>query len=204
MRLSAAAGPRLLFPLRCATVLPGRKGAGLLLGAVMHLAAAQPAAAADLAFTPERFFAGESFSAGEVRTFIFSRQAFTARFFGEASRGGFLLDERFSFPDGERLQRWELRRAADGTYTGTVRTEGENGVLSEARPVAGRLTAGGAVLEYDGYAPGGGGTILHFRHRMTAQPDGTVENRVTISKLGVPLATARVTFAKSPEQLGRK
>ena len=163
--------------------------------------ALRPVAAADLAFSPERFFAGESFSSGETRAFFFSRQRFTARFSGSAESGRLRLDERFSFADGERLQRWDLRRVADGSYEGTVRTETGDGILREPRPVAGRLTAAGAVLDYDGYAPGGGATIFRFRHRMTPQPDGTVANRVTISKLGIRVATANVTFAKSPDQL---
>ncbi len=172
-----------------------------LLGALVQAGALPAVLAADIAFAPEQFFTGESYSSGTLTTLFVSTEAFTARFSGEAVSGGLNLDERFSFADGERLQRWELRRIGDGAYRGTVRTETGDGVLREPRPVTGRLTSSGAVLEYDGYAPGGGDTLFHFRHRMTPQPDGTVLNRVTISKLGFPVARSRVTFAKSPGQL---
>jgi len=168
---------------------------------VAHAGCTASAPLTALPFTPEKFFAGESYSSGTVRTLIVSRQKFTARFSGDASPGQLNLDERFSFTDGDRLQRWELRRVADGSYEGTVQTETGDGVLREKRPVRGRLLPDGAVLDYDGYAPGGGDTLFHFRHRMRAQADGTVANRVTISKFGLPVATARVTFTKSSTEL---
>lgn len=175
----------------------------LILSALVlgYAACISPAKAETLTFTPEIFFAGDSSSSGTIRTLIFWKQNFTARFRGEASPGLLRLDERFAFADGERLQRWELRRVSGSLYEGTVQTETGDGVLREKRPVSGRLLPAGAVLDYDGYAPGGGDTLFHFVHRMRAQADGTVANRVTISKVGLPVATARVTFAKTPEQL---
>jgi hypothetical protein len=199
LRVTAPAAPRSRPEFASSRLLARRLGATLL---AFVLGAASPAVnAADLAFSPEQFFAGESYSSGVIRTLVVSRERFTARFAGEAAEGRLRLDERFAFADGKRLQRWDLQHVGGGAYQGTVQTETGDGVLREPRPVAGRLTAGGAVLEYEGYAPGGGETRFNFRHRMTAQPDGTVLNRVSISKLGLPVATARVTFAKSPSQL---
>lgn len=153
-------------------------------------------------FALERFFAGTSFSRGIVRTFGFWTEDFTATFAGVAEGPHLKLDERFDFPGGKRLQRWDLTRVSPGRYLGTVRTEGDDGKLRAAVPVEGRLTPEGAVLDYDGYAPGGGSLLLHFRHVMTARGDGTVANHVTISKFGLPIATSDVVFAKTKAALG--
>ncbi|MEC5381081.1 DUF3833 family protein [Aurantimonas sp. C2-6-R+9] len=143
------------------------------------------------------FFAGKSVSKGAVTTALVFTEAFTAEFDGKQTGDQFQLDERFAFADGKRLQRWDLVRTAPGLYGGTVATELKTGQLAPPMPVIGVQTKNGAVLDYDGYAPGGGGTLLHFRHEMTGRPDGTVANHVIISKFGVPLATSDVTFAKS-------
>ena len=148
-------------------------------------------------FKPEAFFAGQTFSAGEVDAAFSKPERFTARFIGKVSHGALSMDERFTFAHAKRLQRWSLRSDGKGGYRGTVRTETADGVLREARPVTGKLTPTGGVLSYDGYAPNGGDTILHFRHSMEAQADGTVRNRVAVSKLGLPVATADVVFSKT-------
>ncbi|MEF2072076.1 DUF3833 family protein [Consotaella aegiceratis] len=171
-----------------------------LLGIAIIAAAPPPASAADPGFTLEGFFEGQSFSRGQIRTLGLFEETFTARFDGRASDGWLDLTERFTFEDGDRVQRWRLHRVASDRYRGTVRTETSDGSLSAASPVVGRLTPAGAVLTYDGFAPGGD-THLHFRHEMEAEPDGTVQNHVTISKLGIPLAFADVVFAKDPARL---
>ncbi|WP_102960046.1 DUF3833 family protein [Mangrovicella endophytica] len=154
-------------------------------------------------FALERFFAGTSVSSGSIATLGFWHETFTARFTGVAEGDRMQLDERFRFADGERLQRWDLRRVAPARYAGTVQTEGDDGALSDPVPVDGRLTPDGAVLDYDGYAPGGNRLLLHFRHVMRERPDGTVANHVTISKLGLPIASSDVIFAKSTAALPR-
>ncbi len=159
-----------------------------------------PASVAD-GLALEEFFAGASYSKGSVTTALFFTEDFTARFSGTRQDGRLLLDEQFSFPDGDRLQRWDLGMTGPGLYAGTVRTEGGDGELSPPVAVAGRLAPNGVVLDYDGYAPGGGDTLLHFRHRMTRQSDGTVANQVSVSKFGVPLATSDVVFAKDKAAL---
>ncbi len=147
------------------------------------------------------FFEGKSVSKGTVTTAFISTEAFTAEFEGKQTGDRFQLDERFAFSDGKRLQRWDLVRTGPGIYGGTVATELKTGDLAPPMPVVGVQTKNGAVLDYDGYAPGGGGTLLHFRHEMTGRPDGTVANHVTVSKFGIPLATSDVTFAKSRDAL---
>lgn len=172
---------------------------GLALAAALCLTAGQ-AAAID-AFSPLSFFAGQSVSAGEIRTFGLFSERFTARFSGKAANGVLDLDERFDFEDGERLQRWHLEER-NGTLSGTVRTEAADGTLHGPFPVTGMSGPAGAVLTYRGIAPGGGRFQLDFRHEMTPRPDGTVANRVRISRFGLPLARARVTFAKTQDALG--
>ncbi|RIY01050.1 DUF3833 family protein [Aureimonas flava] len=161
--------------------------------------AAGPVGAAD-GFSLHAFFDGDRVSAGEIRTLGLFRERFTARFRGKATGAAIDLDERFAFQDGERLQRWHLVEQ-DGRVTGTVRTEDEAGTLQGPFPVTGRSAPDGARLAYRGIAPGGGRFALDFVHEITPRADGTVANRVRVSRFGVPLARARVTFAKSAAAL---
>lgn len=185
-------GPRVVKTRPLAALLVVALG----LAAPMSHAASAGSAPLDLA----GFFAGESVSRGEIRTLYLFREAFTASFTGKASGGDLRLEERFHFSDGERLQRWHLSRSGD-SIRGTVETELSTGQMSPAIPVDGQRTKSGTVLEYDGFAPGGGRWRLHFRHVFTANEDGTLSNRVTVSKFAVPLAVSKVTFAKSEKAL---
>ena len=146
-------------------------------------------------FALETFFDGASRSQGEINTAYVSTETFAAAFLGKATAGGLALDERFHFAKGERLQRWALTALPGGRYEGTVETESGKGILNPPVPVRGYRTATGAVLDYEGFAPGGS-LLLHFRHFMQAQPDGTVLNTVWVSKFGIPVAGARVVFSK--------
>lgn len=177
--------------------------AAAVAGIVAACAARPPATGNRLPFAPESFFEGDSVSAGTVTTFLVSSERFTASFEGRRDGDRLRLDERFAFPDGKRLQRWDLRRVGDGRYEGTVSTEAKDGAMSPPVPVNGRLVPGGAELTYRGYAPGGSDRLLGFRHLMTANADGTVDNAVTVSAFGLPVATSRVTFAKTEEALRR-
>ncbi|WP_192845779.1 DUF3833 family protein [Aureimonas sp. AU22] len=152
------------------------------------------------AFTLRSFFAGRSVSVGEVRTLGLFSEQFTARFEGRSSGAVIDLDERFRFEDGERLQRWHLEERG-GRVSGTVRTEDGDGRLQGPFPVSGTSGPQGAVLTYRGIAPGGGRFALDFRHEMSPRAGGTVANRVRVSRFGLPLARARVTFSKSTEAL---
>lgn len=159
-------------------------------------------ARADNLFDLASFFAGQSVSAGEVRTLLVSREAFTARFTGQTSGQTLRLDERFRFPDGERLQRWVLR--FDGPLIrGTVETEGSDGALHAPVPVEGERDDAHIVLRYTGFAPGGGSLKLRFRHEIRPNGDGTLSNDVTVRLLGLPLAHSDVTFAKTQGDLAR-
>ncbi len=171
---------------------------GCALAMVACLGAA-PARAED-GFSLPAFFAGHSVSAGDIRTLGLFSERFTARFAGRAEGSALDLDERFTFEDGERLQRWHLK-TRDGRVDGTVFTEDGNGVLRGPYPVSGTASPEGATLAYRGIAPGGGRMMLDFRHTMTPRGDGTVDNRVRISRFGFPLAGARVTFAKTTTAL---
>ncbi|ALN71328.1 hypothetical protein M673_01295 [Aureimonas sp. AU20] len=179
-----------------------RAALGLALGLTASLAEARAARADGALFDLAGFFAGRSVSAGEVRTLFFSLEPFTAGFQGRVEGDTLQLDERFRFPEGERLQRWHLRFAGP-LVRGTVETEGRDGQLRPAVPVEGERTATGVELRYTGFAPGGRALRLAFRHVMTANGDGTLENHVTVRLLGVPLARSEVTFSKSEADLQR-
>ncbi len=173
-----------------------------LLVLAVSVAALGPARAESGLFDLAGFFAGPSVSAGEVTTLFSAPEPFTARFTGVAEGDTLRLDERFRFPEGERLQRWHLRFAG-GRVEGTVETEGRDGTLRAAVPVEGERSATGVELRYVGYAPGGRALPLSFRHRMVANADGTLQNHVTVRLLGLPLARSEVTFAKSERDLKR-
>lgn len=172
-----------------------------LAGSTADFARARPAPAKR--FDLIAFFSGASYSKGTVTTAFVSTDAFTAKFSGERSGRRLRLDETFTFKDGKRLQRWNLDEIAPGRIAGTVTTELKTGKPAPSVPVSGVTTVGGAVLDYDGYAPGGDDIVLHFHHAMTARSDGTVANHVTVSKFYLPLATSDVTFAKSLAALAR-
>ncbi len=179
-----------------------RSALALALGLAACLTQAPAARAQEGLFDLPGFFAGRSVSAGEVQTLFFAPEPFTATFDGRMEAGAFRLDERFRFPEGERLQRWRLRFAG-ARIEGTVETEGRDGKLRPAVPVEGERTPGGVELRYAGYAPGGQALRLRFRHVMAANRDGTLANFVTVRLLGLPLARSRVTFAKSQGDLRR-
>jgi hypothetical protein len=177
---------------RAAFLLAASAAAGTLLAAC---AERLPAGAT---FDPASFFDGRATSRGTVATALVFRQPFTADFQGRRDGGALVLDERFHFPAKRRLQRWRLRPSGGGGIAGSVETEGRSGALHPPVPVEGTRTAdGGIELRYDGFAPGGDAR-LHFRHRMVLQADGTVLNRVCVSKFGIPVAGARVVFERVP------
>lgn len=148
------------------------------------------------------FFDGSATSSGTITTALIFDEAFTATFAGTGEDNRLQLDERFRFEDGERLQRWDLTRSADGTYRGTVTTELSDGTMAPSVPVEGQTFAEGVVLAYDGYAPGGGEMLLGFRHVMRPLDTGNVRNRVTISKFGVAIASADVIFRRGGKSTG--
>lgn len=151
-------------------------------------------------FDPLSFFRGEATSEGTVTTALVSTRAFTARFEGHEEGNALVLDEHFLFPEGPRLQRWHLAKTGEGRYGGTVETQGRDGALHAPVPVEGRILGAALELSYEGYAPGGD-TLLGFRHRMVMLSDGTAENRVRVSKFGLPLASSHVIFTKVPGEV---
>ena len=179
-----------------------RFGAGRfvsLVAGVVLILGAREAAAAD--FDPEAFFAGQSYSAGAIDATFAKPEPFTALIKGTVSNGVLSMEETYSFADAQRAQRWSLRPVGNGAYVGTVQTETGDGVLHEPRPVTGQVTPSGGTLTYDGYAPNGKNVLLHFRHVMTMQPNGTIRTHVAVSKLGLPMGKADAVIAKRPEDL---
>lgn len=145
------------------------------------------------------FFEGTSASEGTITTLGLRERAFTARFAGERQGETLRLEERFAFPEGERLQVWNLR-AVPGGFAGTVETERADGALAPPASVSGTSDSDGVRLRYDGIAPGGG-MRLAFAHHMRMRDDGTVANHVVVSRFALPLATSSVVFAKDAAAL---
>ncbi|MER0236797.1 DUF3833 family protein [Fulvimarina sp. MAC8] len=174
----------------------------VLAGVAMIIAASAPsvegarAASDDRKHSPLSFFDGKSSSKGTVTTLFVSTEAFTARFDGKYSEGELKLDERFTFSDGEALQRWDLFAHRDGSISGTVTTGIADGTMTEPRPVSGEYDRQRLVLDYDGFAPNGSDTLFHFHHVMQREQNGTMTNDVTVSKYYLPLASSDVTFYK--------
>ena len=170
------------------------------LGPGLSAAAARPAVVsgdrADAGLSLMAFFDGRATSRGTITTALVSTERFTANFSGKVTGQRLRLDERFHFADGNRLQRWTLARTGNGQYRGSVTTELGDGTMAPPVRVAGRSFAGGVVLTYDGYAPGGGHTLLGFRHVMRRISRDQVENKVTISKFGLPIASSNVIFQR--------
>lgn len=165
---------------------------GCLFVVALQFQAREPVVEGPGGFDLVAFFSGESSSEGSIRTLLVRSQSFTARFHGAREGEAFRLEERFSFPEGERLQVWTLTQVPGG-YRGTVETQGADGRLAPPAPVVGIVDATGVALDYRGIAPGGD-RELHFRHHMRMRDDGRVANHVVVSAYGLPLATSSVTF----------
>lgn len=176
----------------------------LLLAAVLatlvlqHARAADPVAAApgsgagsiDLV----RFFEGRTYGVGTFRPIVGDPVTFRSTFKGVRSGDAVVLTERFDFADGTvGEQVWRLSRGPDGALlvglsvaTGLVRAQDADVP---------------ATLRYRGRPPREG-PVLSWVHRIVpveADAGGAVtlaSNRVTGSRLGVPVVRSDVTFAK--------
>ena len=151
--------------------------ASALLGLLLLVQA--PASAA------ERFFVGRTAGSGTIRVVLSGQHGFRVRSVGRLDRSGALLLDQIVEEEGKPVRRrtWRLVRSGANRISGT---------LSDARgPVSGEIA--GRVLNLR-YAPTEGGTV---DQRITFHPSGrTAENRMTIRRFGVPVATVEETIRR--------
>lgn len=140
---------------------------------------------APAASAPERFFVGRTAGSGTIRVVLSGQHSFRVRSVGRLDRSGALLLEQTVQEEGKAVRRrtWRLVRSGTNRISGT---------LSDARgPVSGEIA--GRVLSLR-YAPAEGGTV---DQRITFHPNGrTAENRMTIRRFGVPVATVEETIRR--------
>ena len=137
------------------------------------------------ASAPERFFVGRTSGSGTIRVVLSGQHGFRVRSLGRLDRSGALVVEQIVEEEGKAARRrtWRLTRLAQNRITGT---------LSDARgPVSGEIAGGVLSLRY---TPTEGGTV---EQRITFHPNGrTAENRMTIRRFGLPVATVEETIRR--------
>lgn len=134
---------------------------------------------------PFAFFAGRTRGAGEIKPIIGRARPVTVESAGRIRSDGVLVVQQRIEEEGRaaRTRRWELRREGLREYRGTL--------SDAAGPVAAR--ANGNQLRLTFGMDGG----LDAEQLLTLQPDGrTIDNRMTVSKMGVPVARLRETIRK--------
>lgn len=146
-------------------------------------------------FELEQFFDGQTEAAGIFYDrFGNIRRQFTVDITGTVDGDNLTLVEDFVYDDGETEQRiWSLTRTGEDTYEGTA-----PGVIGIAR---GQIAGNAFHWEYTFDLPMNGDTLrVTFDDWMFLQPNGTVVNRAVISKWGIELGTAVISFRRLDAQ----
>lgn len=139
----------------------------------------------------------ESYFAGRTRAWgLFEdrfgtvRRQFTVDIDGTWDGDELVLDERFTYSDGETDRRvWRIRRTGEHEYEGRA-----GDVVGVARG-----TAYGNALNwrYRMDLKVGDGTLrVHFDDWMFLQPSGVLLNRAEVTKFGVAIGRVTLSFAK--------
>jgi len=140
-------------------------------------------------FELEEFFAGQTEAAGIFYDrFGNIRRQFTVDIVGTVDGDRLTLVEDFVYDDGETEQRvWTLTRTGETTYEGSA-----PGVIGTAR---GEIAGNAFHWQYTFDLAMNDSTLrVHFDDWMFLQPNGTVLNRAVISKWGLELGTAVISF----------
>lgn len=143
-----------------------------------------PPAASGPAFDALRFFEGRTRGSGELSIVLRKPRPLTVQGEGRLRPDGTLVLTQRVEQSGAapRTRRWEIRRVAPGRYAGT---------LSDATgPFTGESSGNRLHLAY----PSKQGRVEQW---LTLSPDGrTAENRLTVKRLGVVVATVSETIRK--------
>jgi len=146
-------------------------------------------------FVLEEYFIGRTQASGIFEDrFGNLRRQFSVDIDGTWDGNILVLDEQFSYADGEKDQRvWRITKLDDHTYEGTA-----SDIIGTA---SGRSF--GNALNWQYYMDlkvGDGRWRVYFDDWMFLQPGGTLLNRATVKKWGVRLGDVTLSFKKVPHK----
>jgi hypothetical protein len=144
-------------------------------------------------FQPESYFAGQTRAWGFFQDrFGTIRREFTVDITGTVDGDTLVLDEDFTYADGERAKRvWTIRRVGEGVYEGTAAD-----VVGTAR---GRAVGRAMNWVYEFELPRGDSTLrVTMDDWMFLQDDEVMLNRTTVRKFGIKLGEVVIFFRKLP------
>ncbi|MDQ3143640.1 MAG: DUF3833 domain-containing protein [Pseudomonadota bacterium] len=156
----------------------------ILLLAVALAGCSSPAPASAEPFDPLAFFTGPSNGVGTLKVALSSPVTIRITSVGKPDgKGGIVLDQIIRQGDKPpRERRWTLRPTSPTTLTGTITdTPGK---------ISGRMVDNRLLLDYK-MANG-----MQAHQVLTLQPGGTVLNRMTIKRFGMPVARVEETITK--------
>jgi hypothetical protein len=142
-------------------------------------------------FEPEKFFTGRVRSWGVMENRRGNpKSRFSTDVVGELAGKDLVLTQHFAFEDGRTQQRvWRIRRIDEHRYEATA-----NDVIGVAR---GEAWGNAFRWQYTlAVNPGNPLTNVRMSHWMYLQSDGTMVNRVIISKWGVALGSITEYFVR--------
>jgi len=138
------------------------------------------------------YFAGETRAWGIFEDrFNRLRRQFTVDIYGRVNGDTLVLEEYFTYADGERQERtWTIRRLGEHRYSGTA-----GDVIGEA---SGETYGNALHWNYQlDLKVGDRNVKVAFDDWMFLQPDGVLMNRARIKKFGIGLGTVTLAFMKS-------
>lgn len=139
----------------------------------------------------EEYFAGRTKAWGIFEDrFGKLRRQFTVDIVGRWNGDTLVLEEDFSFADGEKSRRvWRIRKLGDHVYEGEA-----DDVIGTARG----FSYGNALQwRYDMDLKVGDGTWrVHFNDWMFLQPGGVLINRAKVTKWGLAIGEVTLAFQK--------
>ena len=140
----------------------------------------------------EDYFQGITNASGIfVDRFGTLRRQFTVKIDGTWDGKELILDEDFSYSDGEKERRiWRITKLDDNTYQGRA---------DDVIGVATGKTFGNALnWRYDlDLKVGESSYKVHFNDWMFLQADGVLLNKAVISKWGITIGTVFISFSRA-------
>ncbi len=143
-------------------------------------------------FVLEDYFQGMTNATGIfVDRFGNLRRQFIVKIEGTWDGKELILDEDFSYSDGEKQRRiWRITKLDDNTYEGRA-----DDVLGVAR---GKTFGNALNWEYDLNLEVGDSTYkVHFNDWMFLQADGVLLNKAAVSKWGINIGTVFISFSRA-------
>jgi hypothetical protein len=140
-------------------------------------------------FRFEEYFAGRTMAWGFAEDrFGNVRRQFTIALDGSWQGDEFLLRERFTYDDGETLEReWRVRRDVDGSFRATA-ADAPGGAV-------GRSAGNAAHFRYALTLPGSAWTV-QADDWMFLQDERSLLNRIVLSKWGITVGRLTIAFRR--------